>query len=539
MDALYIEKIAQELNKEFFKKKIIGYSQKENRFTINAEGKLLHFILSNPNGILIEKGEIEDKSFLKKFRNSYIKSIYTFNKDRLLVFRIVKVTISGRTEMFELVIELTGKTGNVFLIDKNKSILYVMKNIETSVRNTKVGEKYEPPPHDKKEIDEIQFGKITEEGVKKNLYKYVIGISPLNCKEIAYYMKKGLSLHEAYQKFMKLHNNSKEAIIFFDERNRPKFLTTFKYETLNNLKHETFNEKNPFLTAWNIYTKEKYFNKKLSEIKSVIEKQLKRKLQIIEEKLAKIEEPEILHRKAEKFKKTGEILKYYLHTIKPGDKKIFVRDYETDTVIEIDIDPSKTPKENLELLFKKARKLLSRANFTVKEKKTLQNRKYFFEEVKRKIENSENIEELKTLKEELFTENRKRKKSRNKALPIIHTLPSGKKIIIGRNSKENELISLKLSNPWELWFHAKNIPGSHIILKLEKNEIPSEEDIELAASAAAFYSKGKNSGKIEIDFTKVKFLTKPPKTPTGFIAYKNEKTLVVSSEIFENFFKKK
>jgi len=116
-------------------------------------------------------------------------------------------------------------------------------------------------------------------------------------------------------------------------------------------------------------------------------------------------------------------------------------------------------------------------------------------------------------------------------------LPSGRKVLVGKNGKANELITLKLSNPWDLWFHVKNLAGSHVVLKLNRGEKPSEEDIELAASAAAFFSKGKHSGKLLVDYTEIKNVKKPKNSPVGKVIYRNEKTIRTDPHTFEKFLK--
>jgi len=91
---------------------------------------------------------------------------------------------------------------------------------------------------------------------------------------------------------------------------------------------------------------------------------------------------------------------------------------------------------------------------------------------------------------------------------------------------------MKLANPWDMWFHAKEMAGSHVVLRLNKNEKPEDRDIVEAASAAAYFSKGRNSGKVIVDYTLAKYLRKPKGTPPGFVTYKNEKSIVVSPSDF-------
>ena len=537
MDALYIEKVSNELNQLFSKKRITGFGKENNKFSIEIGNEYITFILENPNGIILKKGKIQDKTYLKRFRNLFIKSVNTLNNDRVIEFNLIKISVSGKTEEFNLIVELTGKHSNIILTDSTKKILYTFKEVESTVRSIKIGEIYTLPPNEKREFKELKFGEVTPQGIEKNLYKFVKGLSPLNCKEIALYVKNGLSLEEAYKKFIEKHRNSNTAFLYF-EKEKPKFLTTFNYESLKDLKHKEFKEFPSFINAWQYFIEQFYTELQINTLKAKLLKLIDKKLKSINEKLSKLKNPDNLIQESKTLKKAGELLKYNLHKIKPGMDRLTLKDYETGNDLIISVDPSKTPKQNLTEIFKKAKKLENKAIFEKTEKDKLLSQKKFLENLKEKILSLNSTEELQEI-EKLFSKQKEKNRKEEKNFPYKVTLPSGKQLLIGRNRIENEIISLKLSNPWDMWFHAKEIPGSHILLKLNKGESPSETDIKLAASAAAFFSKGKNSGKIKIDYTLAKYLKKPPGTPSGYITYKNEKTIVTDSSEFKKFLNRK
>ncbi|WP_456426729.1 Rqc2 family fibronectin-binding protein [Desulfurobacterium sp.] len=531
MDTLYIEKVAEEFNTHFKKKKIVGYDLTNNHFKISIEGKIFTFVLTNPNGILIEKGRIENRTLLKRYRNLFIREVKTLNCDRIIVFKLVKITVSGRMENYQLIAELTGKNSNIFFTEENGKILFRAKEALTSARETEIGKIYQPPPLNKKAFKEITFGKVTPEGVEKNLYKYVAGLSPLNCKEIAFYMREGMPLEKAYQTFMEKHKNSKTAFIYF-KNGKPKILTTFQYSCLSGIEFKIFEEDLSFIKAWDYFTRENRKSDKIGKIKRELSKIIDRKLKVAENRLKQIEKPEKLLKEAEEFQKKGELLKYNLHLLKPGTESVQVRDFTTEEDITIKIDPAKTPSENLNAIFKKAKRLRSRAEHEKIAEEELKREIAWLKALKEKVKELENYEGLQEIKDSLILEKRNKKKKKTKPFREI-ILPSGKTILIGKNRIENEILSLKVANPWDLWFHTKEIPGSHVILRLERNETPDDEDIETAASAAVFYSRGRESGKIKVDFTKAENLKKPPGTPPGFVIYRNEKTILTTAEKFE------
>ncbi|WP_457567400.1 Rqc2 family fibronectin-binding protein [Desulfurobacterium sp.] len=537
MDALYIEKVAEELNALFRKKKITGYEWKDNRFSISIDGRTISFVLKNQPGILIENKKLEDKTLLKKYRGLFIKEIKPIDGDRIIIFSLAKITLSGKIENYLLIIELTGKNSNVFFTDESRKIIFRAKEALTTAREIEPGKIYQPPPLDKKSFAELKFGKITPEGIEKNLYKHVAGLSPLNCKEIAFYVKMGMSLEEAYATFMEKHRQSRTAFVYF-KNEKPKLITTFSYASLKGLKHLTFNGKDAFLQAWNMLTRETLLADTMEKNRKKLLKTLEKKLESIRNRLKNLEKPEELLKKAEELQKQGELLKYNLHLIRPGTDRISLTDFENNTKVIVKIDPSKTPSENLAFLFKKARKLKSRAKHEKLTAEQLSKEAAWIEAIKEKIKTADNREMLEELQALIAPE--KKKKHIKKVKPFREIkLPSGKILLIGKSSIENEILSLKVAKPWDLWFHTREIPGSHVILRLEKNEKPSREDIETAASAAVFYSKGKTSGKVKVDFTRAENLKKPPGTPSGYITYKNEKTILTTAEKFEKIIKQK
>jgi len=210
--------------------------------------------------------------------------------------------------------------------------------------------------------------------------------------------------------------------------------------------------------------------------------------------------------------------------------KVKVTDYESGKEVLVPLDPSLSPRENVAEYFKQYRKLLKKAEH-------FKSRKREIEEELETILILKEVVQKATKKEELepFLRKKEKEKKEKKRFKVFK-LPSGNKIVVGRSSKENELITFRLANKNDLWFHVKNTPGSHVILRLESGKEPSEEDILLSASAAVFFSKAKDSGKVPVDFTEVKNVKKPKGTPTGFVTYSGERTVYVSSELFKNIF---
>ena len=120
--------------------------------------------------------------------------------------------------------------------------------------------------------------------------------------------------------------------------------------------------------------------------------------------------------------------------------------------------------------------------------------------------------------------------------PLVFNLDSGRKIIVGRNNKENDVLSLRMSAKSDIWFHTKDIPGSHVVLQTQgvdlaviENDFPDE--IKTAASIAAYHSKGKSSENVPVDYTEIKYVKKPNGAKPGMVIFKNNKTIWVTPHV--------
>ncbi|MEE1432110.1 MAG: NFACT RNA binding domain-containing protein, partial [Clostridia bacterium] len=143
------------------------------------------------------------------------------------------------------------------------------------------------------------------------------------------------------------------------------------------------------------------------------------------------------------------------------------------------------------------------------------------------------VEELRTIRQELtdsgflrYRKNRNTKEKPSKPSPYAYTLTSGKRVFAGRNNKENDWLTLKKASSTDIWFHTKDIPGSHVILFTEGQE-PSKEELFEAAAIAAWHSKGSSSENVPVDYTRVKYVKKPAGSKPGMVIFTHNKTLYV------------
>ena len=164
----------------------------------------------------------------------------------------------------------------------------------------------------------------------------------------------------------------------------------------------------------------------------------------------------------------------------------------------------------------------------------------YIEHVIMSIENSASVEDLEEIKEELVAsgyitvKSKSRKKPKEKTPKPLQFISSNNlNIYVGKNSKQNEFLTMKIAKKEDLWFHTKGMPGSHVIVKTEDKEVP-EQTIMEAAILAAYYSSGRNSSSVEVDYTEKKYVRKPKNAKMGMVIYKNQKTLMVNPQLLKS-----
>ncbi len=529
MDYLFIEKCAEDLKKLLIKKRFKSAGFDSSRFLLSVGDLNVEFHLSNPNAVFISDHSCSSEAF-RRLRGAFLKEISLLNKDRVMEFEFIKVSPSGKREVLYIIVELTGKDANVVFVNAERRIVEVLREFEGSYRSIKRGVIYKPPPMEKKEFEEINFGEVSSEGIKNKLFKFVKGLSPLNSKEISLMFTKIGDFKTAYYTFMKRHTASSEAYLYFDNQGCPLALTTFDYESLKNFDREVFRGDAPFLDCWKKFAELKQQREFLLQ-KEKLSKKLKNILVRIESEIKDFEDVKSILEKANHEKRKGELLKYNAHRIFKVESPLKVKDYETGKTVEVEIDTSIPLKVNIEKFFKAYKRLKRKAELSEYNLSRIKKKLEFMNFLLEKVKEANSYKELKQI-QDVIEGNRKEDRKKDKKTFRKYVLSSGREIIVGRNGFENEFISTKLANPWDLWFHAKDIPGSHVVLRLQKHEEPEGKDILEAASAAAFFSAGRDSGKVQVDYTYVKYLKKPKGTPVGFVTYKNEKSITVNPLLF-------
>ena len=242
--------------------------------------------------------------------------------------------------------------------------------------------------------------------------------------------------------------------------------------------------------------------------------------------------------KRDKYKVYGELLTAYGYSCKPGDKEITCENYYDGSMLTISLDPAQSAMENAKRYFNKYNKLKrtyeALMELTVESKEELD----YLLSVQNSLEIAKTENDLQEIKQELVESgyvrgrfDRNKQKKQVKAKPLHYISSDGYHMYVGKNNFQNEELTFKFAEGNDLWFHAKQMPGSHVIVKTNgETEIP-DRTYEEAARLAAYYSTGKEAPKVEIDYTTKKNLKKPPKAKPGFVIYHTNYSMSIEPDI--------
>lgn len=242
---------------------------------------------------------------------------------------------------------------------------------------------------------------------------------------------------------------------------------------------------------------------------------------------------------ADQYREQADLLMAYLHEWQPGMKAIALSDFITGHPVTIALDPEKNAVQNAQALYKRHQKL-KRARAAVEPLLAAVNEEIaYLEQVEAALAQTEqyrvsaDLETLEEIRDELiqqdYLENREYRSHSQTEAPgadfYRYRTPSGFEVLIGRNNRQNDHLSSRLAGDYDLWFHTQEIPGSHVLLRLEPGAVPEEADLQLTADLAAYYSRARQSEQVPVVYTEPKYVYKPKGAKPGMVIYKRERIL--------------
>ena len=461
----------------------------------------------------------------KYLQGALIESIEQVENDR-----IVEITVSNKNEIGDhiqatLIIEIMGKHSNILLVDKSShKILEVIKHVgfsQNSYRTLLPGSTYIAPPSteslnpftikDEKLFEILQ----TQETTAKHLQSLFQGLG----RDTANELEKIL----VSDKLSTFRN-------FFSQETKPCLTeTSFSPVPFANQVGEPFTSLSDLLDT---YYKDKAERDRVKQQASELIRRVENELQKNRHKLKKQEKELLATDNAEEFRQKGELLTTFLHQVPNDQDQVILDNYYTNQPITIALDKALTPNQNAQRYFKRYQKLKEAVKYLTDLIEETKATILYLESVETVL-NQAGLEEIAEIREELiqtgFIRRRQREKIQKRKKPEQYLASDGKTIIyVGRNNLQNEELTFKMARKEELWFHAKDIPGSHVVIS--GNLDPSDEVKTDAAELAAYFSQGRLSNLVQVDMIEVKKLNKPTGGKPGFVTYTGQKTLRVTPD---------
>lgn len=565
-DGIVTRKIVNELTTKTLGGKIQKISQPSkndlvlNIYSMGISYKL--FLSANNNEARInltekkyenpEKPENFCMVLRKHIGQGKIIDIKQYGLDRVIEISIASIDEMGFDTSKKLIIEIMGRHSNIILTDDSYKIIDAIKRVNdqmSSVRQIFPSLLYERIKSDKIDIRENNFtedifaisSKIPD-GYEpyKIFYTYYEGFSPIVGRELIHRanidprLNWGLvseSDKEELNKILyKLRDdiveNNLESYAYRDERKIK------EYHTLK-LTHLNFTESKYELMSEaidNFYSVNKS-NDRLDQMKSSLIKKINSHKKSVNKKIKILNDNISKEAQAENSKKKADLLAANLYRINGKSKEIELEDFYNDNnLIKISLNPMKTPWENIDEYYNRAKKIKAAIVYAKNDLPRQENLLSYLNQLEDFVNRSNSISDLEEIREEMVDNKLIKKKGRNKkkskpSRPFHFKTENGADIYVGKNSKQNDYITLKVARKEDLWFHVKDSPGSHVILKTDKI---FDEDIKIAAYLAALNSSLASENKVDVDYTEKKNVNKAKGAKDGMVYYVNFSTITVN-----------
>ncbi|SDZ80781.1 Predicted component of the ribosome quality control (RQC) complex, YloA/Tae2 family, contains fibronectin-binding (FbpA) and DUF814 domains [Pseudobutyrivibrio sp. ACV-2] len=569
LDGITIHALVHEFNEQLLNGKINKISQPEREellITINTAGGNKRLLISAnaslPFMYITEENKpapAQAPGFCMLLRKHIgagrIIEISQMGLERAVRFKIQHLNEMGDITFKYLYVEIMGKHSNIIFCNEENMILDSIKHVPSSVssvREVLPGRDYFIPTQEGK-INPLE---ATDEYIKNtvlkrsdSIYKAImssfIGISPTIANEICY--RSGLdsdascaSLFDEHKdRFCKEFNNLMDdvkknhyhySIIINPAKDEPVEYGPIDFKMYQDMTIKPIDSISKVLVEF--YAKRnRYTNirQKSSDLRKIISNHIERSSKKLDLQLKQLKDTE----KRDKYKVYGELLHTYGYEAKPKDKSITVINYYDNNELTIPLDPDLSASENAKKYFDKYAKLKRTAEaldtYIAQSEQEL--------ELLKTIETALNIAEtesdLADIRRELVDygfikkHNTGKKEKIKKSKPLHFIDDNGFDIYVGKNNYQNDELTFKFATGNDWWFHTKKIHGSHVIVKTNGKELP-DSSYEYAAELAAYYSSGRDTDKVEIDYLQKKNVKKPASAVAGFVVYYTNYSMVVS-----------
>ena len=569
-DGIVISNLTYELNTNLVGGRISKISMPEDNeliFTIKNNAKTYRLLVSAsaslPLVYLTDVNKPAPKvapAFLMLLRKyigtAKINNIFQMGLERILCFELEHLNELGDLSHKRMYIEIMGKHSNIIFTDKNNKIIDSIKRISanmSSLREVLPGREYFLPEELKKKdllntgLEEfIDILKSKEYPLVKSVYMNFAGISPLIAEEIilrASLLSQAPStslgeleythLFHTIQNLLEdinTHNFTPNIIYKGEEAIEFSSISLYSYEG-KEYKKESFDSVSKML--YDFYSSREAFvlnRQKSSDLRRIVNTALERaskKYDLQEKQLQDADKKDI-------YRVYGDLLNTYGYSLKGGESSFTTENfYDDNKEITIPLDKNKSAKENAKKYYDKYAKLSRTTKALSEEILKTKNDMEHLQSIQTALEVSSDDESLSQIRQELvdfgyIKKHSSAKKQKITSHPYHYISSDGYDIYVGKNNYQNEELTFKVATGNDWWFHAKGIPGSHVILKSNNEEELPDRAYEEAAALAAFYSKAKDADKVEVDYIQKKNIKKVAGAAPGFVIYHSNWSMVAT-----------
>lgn len=568
-DGIVVANLAHELKNELLNGRIAKIAQPEadellltvksqagqKRLLISADASLPLIYLTDQN----KPSPITAPNFCmllrKHISNGRIVGITQPKLERIIVFKIEHLDEMGDLCRKDLIVEIMGKHSNIIFCTEDGKIIDSIKHVSShmsSVREVLPGRDYFIPDTmhkaDPLTVDFPTFSALLTEkpaAVSKAIYTSFTGISPVTAEEICHisgvessipakeYSEDVLRhLFHQFEIYLSAVKEGEFAPSIYYDGMEPKEFSSLPLTHFSGYRREEYNSISQVLkTYYATRNALLRIRQKSADLRHVVQTALERNRKKYDLQIRQLKDTE----NREKFKIYGELINAYGYNVEEGSKKMEALNYYTNEMITIPLDPMKTPQENAQRYFAKYNK--QKRTFEALSELSRETRDdiTYLESIQTALDIAQTEDDLAGIKEELVNSGyikRKftKKKVKIKNTPLHYISSDGYHMYVGKNNLQNEELTFHFAVGNDWWFHAKQAPGSHVIVKSNGEELP-DRTFEEAGRLAAYYSSMRGSDKVEIDYVEKKHVKKPGGAKPGFVVYYTNYSLVIDSDI--------
>lgn len=455
----------------------------------------------------------------------------------------------GDVALWHLYVEIMGKYSNVILVNQDKLIVTAAHQVssqQTSVRPIQTGQPYEMPPKLTDPIPTLQESQerwqervgLVPGPLRRNLLKNYRGLS--SALVLTMIQAAGLSPEQSTDSL-----NSSEWQQLFDRWQ----------EWLKALEQEQFQpgwlSQGYTVLGWgmsqpaktvqallNQYYTDQLNHEEFAQLHHRISQRLNNVLKKLRVKAGDFQSRLQQSDQADQHREQADLLMAHLQDWRPGMKAIALPDFETGEPVKIALNPEKNAVQNAQALYKRHQKL-KRSRAAIEPLLTdVQAEIDYLEQVEAALaqieqyQHSDDLLALEEIRDELIQQKylddpgqRNRSQTEAGADFYRYRTPNNFELLVGRNNRQNDQLTFRLASDYDLWFHTQEIPGSHVLLRLEPGAVADEADLQLAANLTAYYSRARQSEQVPVVYTQPKYVYKPKGAKPGIAIYKQEQVV--------------